>query len=112
MVGGLSIAERRIRDVSAYINRRKATRLALLAALLTGCAIEPLVVLSHTSDPTQSRYHETTTDFIGVGVTLTRGSFETDLALGRRAINCGPPSCESTWGGLAEMKWRPMRARR
>jgi hypothetical protein len=87
------------------------TRLATiaLAALLAGCSnIQPLVVASHQSDPRASRHSETTSDFLGAGVTVTFGEFSIDAALGRKAVNCDAfDECGSTTGGLATVRWNP-----
>jgi hypothetical protein len=72
--------------------------------------IEPLIIMAHMSDPTMSRRTETTTDFLGIGATITFGRHvEADLALGRKATNCGGGRCPSEYGGMASVKWRPWR---
>lgn len=82
--------------------------LIALAALLAGCSnIKPLVIASHTSDPSDSGISDTTVDFIGGGATATFGGWSIDGAIGRKAINCSAASCPSTLGGMATVRWHP-----
>jgi hypothetical protein len=92
---------------------RKAAAVAL-AALLCACSyISPLVIASHTSDPTDGGISDTTTDFLGAGVTATFGGVSIDAALGRKAINCDAfVDCGSTPGGVATLRWNPGHERR
>jgi hypothetical protein len=88
--------------------------LLLLACSTTLAAeIEPLIIITHTSDYTASRHSETTTDFIGIGATVRFGRYnavEADLAVGRQAINCSARGkCGSTPGGFVTLKIHPFR---
>jgi hypothetical protein len=80
-----------------------------ILVLLSGCSsVKPLVIASHISDPNASRYHDTTTDFIGAGVTINFGGVSIDGAIGRRAINCAAfQDCPSDLGGMATVRWSP-----
>lgn len=92
------------------MNRVSGSLGALLLALaLTGCAsIKPLVVASHMSDPSDGGVSDTTSDFIGGGITAQLGSVSIDAALGRKAINCAAfVDCQSTLGGMATIRWSP-----
>ena len=84
--------------------------LIALAALLCGCShIEPLVIATHASDPTDAGVSDTTVDFLGAGITATFGGVSIDAALGRKAINCAAfVDCPSTTGAVATIRWNPI----
>jgi len=85
-----------------------------LAALLCACSyVQPLVIASHASDPTDGGISDTTVDFLGAGITATFGDVQIDAALGRKAINCDAfVDCPSTPGGIATVRWSPRRVLR
>jgi hypothetical protein len=91
--------------------------LAILLALLVATSaqaepsISPLVIFTHTSDPTDGGVSDQTTDFLGAGVEIHFGrSFTAELAAGRKAQNCNARrSCPSTPGAYAAIKWTPKR---
>jgi hypothetical protein len=74
-------------------------------------SIAPLVIFTHTSDPTDGGVSDQTTDFLGAGVEIRFGrSFSAEIAAGRKAINCNALGrCRSTPGGYAAIKWTPKR---
>jgi hypothetical protein len=104
---------------SSFLSTTGRRSVAALAIALLFCApalaaeIEPLIIITHTSDPTASRRSETTTDFIGIGATIRFGRFNTveaDLAVGRQAINCNARGkCGSSPGGFVTLKIHPFR---
>jgi hypothetical protein len=88
---------------------RTSAAIFAAAALLSACThVQPLVVASHMSNPLDGGRSDTTSDFIGAGITATFGGVSIDAALGRKAINCAVfDSCPSTAGGLATVRWNP-----
>lgn len=84
---------------------------AIVAALLAGCShIDPLLIATHVSNPTDGGVSDTTTDFIGAGITANFGGVSIDAALGRKAINCAAfDDCPSTTGAVATIRWTPSR---
>lgn len=88
-----------------------ATKPALLLALAltSGCSsVQPLVIATHISDPSDSGVSDTLVDFIGGGITAEFGDFSLDAALGRKAVNCDAfNDCPSTLGGMATIRWSP-----
>jgi hypothetical protein len=80
-----------------------------LLAVLCGCSsVKPLVIATHLSDPSDGGVSDTTTDFVGAGVTATFGAVSIDGAIGRKAINCSLlDACSSTLGGIATIRWSP-----
>lgn len=82
----------------------------LVAALaLTGCSnVKPLLIGTHVSNPGDGGISDTTTDFIGGGITAQFGGVSIDAAVGRKAINCAAfDNCPSTLGGMATIRWGP-----
>jgi hypothetical protein len=71
--------------------------------------IRALVIAAHISDPSKSRYSESTMDFVGAGAEITFANrFVVEGALGRKAFNCGVTSrCPSAPGGYVAVKWYP-----
>lgn len=84
------------------------TGLGILLALTACSNVSPLVIATHLSDPSDGGVSDTTTDFIGAGVTAQFGGVSIDAALGRKAINCEAfVECRSTAGGMATVRWSP-----
>jgi hypothetical protein len=71
--------------------------------------IRALVIAAHVSDPSKSRYSESTMDFVGAGAEITFANrFVVEGALGRKAFNCGVTSrCPSAPGGYLALRWYP-----
>lgn len=85
-----------------------------LIVLLAACThIAPLAIASHVSNPTDGGQSDTTTDFLGAGITATFGSVSIDAALGRKSLDCKAfVDCESSPGGLATLRWTPAKGAR
>lgn len=104
-----------------WITLARGGALVLLAALWMApghaADVEPLVIASHVSDPTDSSAGDLQTDFLGAGATITMRGVEIDLALGRKwvhdVVSCkrAGDHCGPTWGGMATLRWHPGRRR-
>ena len=73
--------------------------------------ITPLIVVAHMSDPTASTARDCSSDFAGAGISAQWRSIEFEGALGKRRMLCGSYR-ETTTGGYAAIKWRPLALRR
>ena len=87
----------------------KQLAILAIAALSAGCSnIQPLVIATHLSDPSDAGISDTTVDFIGAGATAQFGDFQIDAAVGRKAINCSMRgSCPSSLGAMGTIRWQP-----
>lgn len=87
----------------------RLTAICTAAVLLAACSnVRQLVIATHLSDPSDGGVSDTTTDFVGAGITAQFGGVSIDAALGRKAINCNAfGACPSTLGGMATIRWSP-----